>query len=369
MNNKKILIAFGTRPEAIKMCPLVRELKEREGVHISVCLTGQHRDLLDSAVRIFDVTPDYNLSVMRRDQTPTLVVSDILAEAEKIFDRARPDIVVVHGDTASALAVSLAAFFAGIDVAHVEAGLRSGDIYAPFPEEFNRRSISMTAALHFAPTENAATNLLNEGISPSRVFVTGNTVIDALRYTVKDGYSHKLLDDKQNNRIIFMTAHRRESHGDTMLGMFRAIRRICTQYPDVHVIFPVHPNPAVRCAANGILGECEGVTLCEPLDVIDCHNIMAQSYLILTDSGGIQEESAALGKPVLVMRNVTERPEGIKAGISRLAGTDEEQIFVTVKAILESDKLYKNMCNSPNPYGDGRACERIADILESKIFI
>lgn len=365
MKNKKILIAFGTRPEAIKMCPLIKELERRDGLDVRVCLTGQHRELADTATRTFGVVPDYDMSLMRPSQTLSDIVGRVLAETDKILTYERPDVVAVHGDTSSAYAVSLAAFLSGIKVAHVEAGLRSGDILSPFPEEFNRRSISLCASLHFAPTYAAATNLLNEGISHSRVFVTGNTVIDAVKFTLKENYTHELLSNCEGKRVIFMTAHRRESHGDVMLGMFRAVKRICREYPNVRVIFPVHPSPAVRCAAGGVLGDVDAVTLCEPLDVIDCHNIMARSYMILTDSGGIQEEAAALKKPVLVMRNVTERPEGIRSGVSRLAGTDEEQIFITVKELLENRALYDSMCGAQNPYGDGHACERIADVLSS----
>ena len=347
------------------MCPLIKELKRRNGLDVRVCLTGQHRELADTATHAFGVTPDYDMSLMRPSQTPSDIVARILTEMDKILTCERPDIVAVHGDTSSAYAVALAAFLSGVKVAHVEAGLRSGDILSPFPEEFNRRSISLCASLHFAPTDAAATNLLSEGIPHSRVFVTGNTVIDAVKFTLKENFTHELLCGCEGKRVIFMTAHRRESHGDVMLGMFRAVKRICREYPDVRVIFPVHPSPAVRCAAGGVLGDVDAVTLCEPLDVIDCHNIMARSYMILTDSGGIQGEAAALKKPVLVMRNVTERPEGIRAGVSRLAGTDEEQIFITVKELLENRELYDGMRGAHNPYGDGHACERIADVLSS----
>jgi UDP-N-acetylglucosamine 2-epimerase (non-hydrolysing) len=363
MNKKRILVCIGTRPEAIKMCPLVLELKKRSALEVIVCSTGQHRELLRDAMAIFGVSADIDMDVMREAQTPTQVIAAILERAEEIFERTYPDTVVVHGDTCSAFAMALAAFLRGIPVAHVEAGLRSGNMRAPFPEEFNRRAISLAADLHFAPTQRAASNLFEEGVKPSRVFVTGNTVIDALTYTLHDGFSHPLLDSCQGKRIIFLTAHRRESCGQTLVGMLCAVRRICEQNDDVRVIFPVHPNPAVRKTAYDVLGDCPSVHLCEPLDVVDCHNIMANSYLALTDSGGIQEEAAALGLPVLVMRGVTERPEGIMAGVARLAGTDSEQIYVTVGELLRDRSLHKKMSVSKNPYGDGNACRRIADVL------
>ena len=360
---KKVLTVIGTRPEAIKMCPLVLELKKRSALEVSVCSTGQHREMLRDAMSAFGVRADIDMDIMREGQTPEQVICAILERAGEIFERTRPDTVAVHGDTCSALAVALAAFLRGIPVAHVEAGLRSGDMRAPFPEEFNRRAITLAATYHFAPTQSAASNLFEEGVKPRSVFVTGNTVIDALTYTLRDGFSHPLLDECGDKKIIFLTAHRRESCGQTLVGMLCAVRRICEQNADVRVIFPVHPNPAVRRVAEDVLGDCKSVHLCEPLSVVDCHNIMASSYLALTDSGGIQEEAAALGLPVLVMRGVTERPEGIMAGVARLAGTDSEQIYVTVSELLRDRALHKKMSVSKNPYGDGNACRRIADVL------
>ncbi len=362
MNSKKIMIAFGTRPEAIKMCPLVHELKAR-AANICVCNTGQHRELMSGIAEVFDVKADVELDLMREGQTAAEVVSRVIAQGEKIIKAKRPHTVIVHGDTATALGMAQAAFLSGVRVAHVEAGLRSGDMHAPFPEEFNRRAVTLMSDIHFAPTRRAAENLLHEGVCSSRVHVTGNTVVDALKYTLKEKYTHPLLEACTNKRIIFLTAHRRESQGETMKGMLRAVRRICKSFPDIRVIFPIHPSPAVRACAQEVLGDCREVIMTPPLSVVDCHNIMMRSDMILTDSGGLQEEAAAMGKPVLVMRNTTERPEGILSGIARLAGTDSEQIFATAAQLLSNQSLYKKMCASKNPYGDGKASKKIAEIL------
>lgn len=361
-NTKKIMIAFGTRPEAIKMCPLVNELKAR-GARVGVCLTGQHRDLLLPVLERFGVHADYNLDIMTEAQTPADINAQILKKMSEVLECERPDTVLVHGDTTTAFAVALSCFYRGISVAHVEAGLRTGDIKSPFPEEFNRRAVSLIAEAHFAPTQRAAMNLLHEGVPQSKVFVTGNTVIDALKYTLNDNYTHPILEKYAGKRIIFLTAHRRESHGETLKRMLNAVLRIAKRYTDVVFIYPVHPNPAVLKTAKSILSGKKRIELCEPFDVFDCHNIMARSYLVLTDSGGIQEEAAALGRPVLVMRNVTERPEGILGGAAALAGTDEEQIYVTVSSLLDDGELYRKMASAPNPYGDGAASGRIADII------
>lgn len=362
---KKIMIAFGTRPEAIKMCPLVLELKKR-GARVFVCLTGQHRELLLPVLQKFGVCADFNLDIMKDRQTLSELNSEILTRIDGILDIVRPDTVLVHGDTTTAFAVATACFYRRIPVCHVEAGLRSGDMGAPFPEEFNRRAISLVAKLHFAPTERAAANLLQEGISASRIFMTGNTVVDALKYTVEPSYTHSLLERYADKRIIFLTAHRRESHGETLERMLSAVRRITERYTDVCVLYPVHPNPEVYGCACRVLGDCERVELCAPFDVFDCHNILSRSYMTLTDSGGIQEEAAALGVPTLVMRDSTERPEGILCGSAMLAGTDTEQIFVTVCRLLDDKRLYKKMSSAKNPYGDGKASERIADIIMKK---
>ncbi len=364
MNKKNIMIAFGTRPEAIKMCPLVRELGRREDIGVKVCFTGQHKQLVTGVMDTFGVKGDFCFDVMKDGQSLGALMGRITEKAQRLLHSERPDMVLVHGDTATALSVAQAAFFEGISIGHVEAGLRSGDIRAPFPEEYNRRAISIIADKHFAPTVHACTNLLEEGVPISRVHVTGNTVIDALRYTVRREYKHELLKKCRGKRIIFFTAHRRENRGEVLEEMFFAVRDICERFPDVRVIFPVHPASEVRGAAERILSDCRGVFLTSPLDVFDCHNIMARSHIILTDSGGLQEEAAGLCKPVLVMRNVTERPEGIMAGVSRLAGTDREQIVATVGEVLTNEGVYKQMCTAPNPYGKGCACKKISDILE-----
>ncbi len=360
--NKKIMLAFGTRPEAIKMCPLVRELKARGEADIFVLNTAQHRELTESAMSAFSVHADRSLDIMSEGQTPTGVCAKILREAEGVLGEVRPDLLLVHGDTATAFAMSVAGFFAQIPVGHIEAGLRSGDIHSPFPEEFNRRAISLCASLHFAPTHAAATNLLEEGIKAFRIHVTGNTVIDALKYTVRDGYTSPLLERLSGKKIIFLTAHRRESRGEILLGMLCAVRRICESLPEVRVIFPMHPSSEVRAAARSVLGDCESVILCEPFGVVDCHNILSRSTLVLTDSGGLQEEAAALGVPVLVMRSVTERPEGIRARAAVLAGTDAQQIYAAVRDALGDIHRFRRAAGE-NIYGDGRASSRICDII------
>lgn len=365
--NIKILIAFGTRPEAIKMCPLVRELRSR-GVGVKVCVTGQHKEILYSAMKAFGVSADYDFGIMSEGQTLFDLTERILAKMKSLLAVYTPDVILVHGDTTTAFAVALAGFYSKIPVAHVEAGLRSYDLSSPYPEELNRRAITLMSRAHFAPTNDAACNLLSEGVPSSQVFVTGNTVVDALGYTLRKGFKSKLLKEMAGKRIIFLTAHRRESHGKTLENMLLAVRRISESFEDVGVIYPVHPNPNVKNTAEKILGGRERIILCPPLDVVECHNVMAKSYMLLTDSGGIQEEAAALRRPALVMRNVTERPEGIKAGISALAGTDGEQIFVTVKRLLEDKKLYEKMRRADNPYGSGNACGKIADILLNSNF-
>ncbi len=365
MNKKNIMIAFGTRPEAIKMCPLVRELKKHEQMHVKVCFSGQHKQMAASVMDLFGVRADFSFDVMKDGQSVGALVGKITEKSQKLLHTEKPDMVLVHGDTATSLAFAQSAFFERIPIGHVEAGLRSADIYAPFPEEYNRRSISLISDIHFAPTHHAATNLLEEGIRTSKVYVTGNTVIDALKYTVKKEYKHELLKKCVGKRIIFFTAHRRENRGQTLIGMFCAVKDICRRFPDVRVIFPVHPSSEVREIAERVFAGFDNVILTEPISVFDCHNILARSHIILTDSGGLQEEAAGLCKPVFVMRNVTERPEGILSGVARLAGTDREQISATITEILGDENVYKQMSTSQNPYGRGDACKKIADILQA----
>ena len=361
---KKIMLVFGTRPEAIKMCPLVKELKTRKGLETVVCVTGQHRQMLDSVLRTFNVEPDYDLSIMKDKQTLFDVTVSILEKIKPVLEKERPDTVLVHGDTTTTFASALACYYLGIKVGHVEAGLRTYDILSPFPEEFNRQAVGIVSEYNFAPTETARENLLREGKKKETVFVTGNTAIDALRTTVRADYSNEWLDWAADGRLIMITAHRRENLGEPMHHMFRAIRRIVEEHPDIRAIYPIHMNPVVREAADAELGGCEHIKIIEPLDVVDFHNFLAHSYMILTDSGGIQEEAPSLGKPVLVMRDTTERPEGIAAGTLKLVGTDEQTIYDNFKILLENKAEYEKMSHAANPYGDGHACERIADILE-----
>ncbi|MCF0134816.1 MAG: UDP-N-acetylglucosamine 2-epimerase (non-hydrolyzing) [Lachnospiraceae bacterium] len=360
---KKIMLVFGTRPEAIKMCPLVNELKSRENVQTVVCVTGQHRQMLDQVLSVFNVTPDYDLSVMKDKQTLFDVTSNIILNIKPILEKEQPDVVLVHGDTSTTFAAALACFYLQIPVGHVEAGLRTYNLYSPFPEEFNRQAVGIVSQFNFAPTGLSKQNLLNEGKKPETIFVTGNTAIDAMATTVKENYTHPELKWAEGSRLIILTAHRRENLGEPMKHMFRAIKRIVDETPDVKVIYPIHMNPVVRATAHEIFGDDERFHIIEPLEVVDFHNFLARSYLILTDSGGIQEEAPGLGKPVLVMRDTTERPEGIAAGTLKLVGTDEELIYSTFKMLLNDQNEYDKMSHASNPYGDGHACERIADIL------
>lgn len=361
---KKIMLVFGTRPEAIKMCPLVNELKKRKTIETIVCVTGQHRQMLDQVLEAFHVVPDYDLSIMREKQTLFDVTINILEHIKQVLEEVRPDVVLVHGDTSTTFVTALACFYLQIPVGHVEAGLRTYDIYSPYPEEFNRQAVSIISKYNFAPTELSKNNLLKEGKKEETIYVTGNTAIDALKTTVRDEYTHPELEWAKDSRLILITAHRRENLGEPMKNMFRAIRRVMDEYSDVKAVYPIHMNPVVRETANEILGDDDRIHIIEPLDVIDFHNFQAQSHLILTDSGGIQEEAPSLGKPVLVMRDTTERPEGIAAGTLKLVGTEEEVIYRNFKELLENQESYEKMAHASNPYGDGRACQRIADILE-----
>ena len=363
---KKVMLVFGTRPEAIKMCPLVKELKTRKGIETIVCVTGQHRQMLDQVLEAFQVEPDYDLSIMKDRQTLFDVTTNILNRIKAVLEEVQPDVVLVHGDTSTTFVTALACFYLQIPVGHVEAGLRTYNIYSPYPEEFNRQAVSIISAYNFAPTELSKENLLREGKNPDTIYVTGNTAIDALKTTVREDYTHPDLEWAKGSRLIMITAHRRENLGEPMKHMFRAIRRVCDEHPDIKAIYPIHMNPVVREIADSILGDDERIRIIEPLDVLDFHNFLSRSYLILTDSGGLQEEAPSLGKPVLVMRDTTERPEGIKAGTLKLVGTDEEVIYQNFKQLLEDEEAYRAMSTASNPYGDGFACKRIADILEGK---
>ena len=361
---KKIMLVFGTRPEAIKMCPLVSELKKRKNIETIVCVTGQHRQMLDQVLEAFHVVPDYDLSIMKDKQTLFDVTINILERIKIVLEEVRPDIVLVHGDTSTTFVTALASFYLQIPVGHVEAGLRTYNIDSPFPEEFNRQAVGIISQYNFAPTLISKENLVREGKNPTSIYVTGNTAIDALKTTVKNTYNHPELDWAEGSRLILITAHRRENLGKPMKNMFRAIRRVMDEHEDVKAIYPIHMNPLVREIANEILGDDERIHIIEPLEVLDFHNFLAKSHLILTDSGGIQEEAPSLGKPVLVMRDTTERPEGIKAGTLKLVGTDEEIIYKNFKLLLDDPETYNAMAHASNPYGDGFACKRIADILE-----
>lgn len=360
---KKVMLVFGTRPEAIKMCPLVNELKTRDNFKTIVCVTGQHRQMLDQVLEAFQVVPDFDLAIMKEKQTLFDITTNILNGIKFIIEKVNPDVVLVHGDTSTTFATALACFYMQIPVGHVEAGLRTYNIYSPFPEEFNRQAVSIISKFNFTPTELSKNNLLKEGKNSDTIYVTGNTAIDALKTTVRDDYSHPELDWASDSRLILITAHRRENLGEPMKAMFRAIRRVMDEHLDVKAIYPIHMNPVVREMANSILGNDERIHIIEPLDVLDFHNFLNRSYLILTDSGGIQEEAPSLGKPVLVMRDTTERPEGIAAGTLKLVGTNEENIYTNFKRLLENESEYIRMSNASNPYGDGFACKRIADIL------
>ena len=363
---KKIIAVFGTRPEAIKMCPVIIELKKRKDVDLYVCITGQHREILRSVLDIFGVNADCDFNIMKSGQTLFDITFSITEKLKAVLERENPDVVLVHGDTTTAFAASLACFYMKIPVGHVEAGLRTYDVYAPYPEEFNRRAIDITAKYLFAPTRLSAENLLREGADEKKIFVTGNTAIDAMKYTVSGDYSSPVTEWAKDSRMILLTAHRRESIGETMREMFRAVRRIADEFDDVKIVYPVHPNPVVRTAAEEILSGHERIMLTEPLDVIAFHNLMAKSFFIMTDSGGIQEEAPSLGKPVLVLRDVTERPEGVSAGTLRIVGTNEKSVYLACKNLLCNDAEYEKMSSAENPYGNGKASKRIADILLSE---
>lgn len=364
MINKKVMLVFGTRPEAIKMCPLINELRKRKNIETVVAVTGQHRQMLDQVLKVFNIIPDYDLSIMKKGQTLFDITTNILNNIKEVLEKERPDVVLVHGDTSTTFVTALACFYLQIPVGHVEAGLRTYNIYSPYPEEFNREAVSIISQYNFAPTALSRENLLKEGKNPETIWVTGNTAIDALKTTVREDYTDENLEWAKGCRLITITAHRRENLGEPMHHMFRAIKRVLDEHDDVKAIYPIHMNPVVRSAAHEVFGDDDRIRIIEPLDVLDFHNYMHHSYLILTDSGGIQEEAPSLGKPVLVMRDTTERPEGIDAGTLKLVGTSEEGIYKEFTRLLDDPDAYQKMSGAKNPYGDGHASERIADVLE-----
>nr|WP_305078027.1 UDP-N-acetylglucosamine 2-epimerase (non-hydrolyzing) [Pseudalkalibacillus hwajinpoensis] len=366
---KKIMLVFGTRPEAIKMCPLVKELKTRNDFETIVCVTGQHKEMLNQVLDIFDLTPDYNLSIMKEKQNLFDVTQHILVGMKAVLEEVHPDLVLVHGDTSTTFVASLACFYLQIPIGHVEAGLRTYNIDSPYPEEFNRQSVGIIARYHFTPTERSRENLLKEGKDPASIYVTGNTGIDALKMTVRDDFFHEHLEWASDSKLIMITAHRRENLGQPMRNMFHAIKRIVEEYPDVKAVYPIHMNPMVRKTANDILGNHDRIRMIEPLEVVAFHNFLSRSFMIITDSGGIQEEAPSLGKPVLVMREMTERPEGIEAGTLKLVGTEEENIYKHFKTLLDDKDEYNRMSHASNPYGDGFASKRIADLLSESLFL
>lgn len=364
MNKIKVMSIFGTRPEAIKMAPLVKELESREEIESIVCVTAQHREMLDQVLKAFDIKPDYDLNIMKQGQTLGDVTVNALTGLEKVIKECKPDIILVHGDTTTAFAGALAAFYNQVAIGHVEAGLRTDDKYSPYPEEMNRQMIDRLADLYFAPTNVSKENLLKENVPEHKIYVTGNTVIDAMATTVKEGYNHPELDFiKRGEKMILLTAHRRENLGDPMRHIFKGIKRILDEFKDVKVIYPIHMNPKVREVASEVLGTCDRVKMIEPLEVFDFHNFQNKAYIILTDSGGIQEEAPSLGKPVLVLRDTTERPEGISAGTLKLVGTNEDIIYEETKRLLTDEKEYNKMAKAVNPYGDGKASQRIVDAI------
>lgn len=359
----KVLMIFGTRPEAIKMCPLALELKREKNVECAICLTGQHREMLRQVMEVFKIEADFNLDIMRTGQTLCDITADILKKLELVIMDEKPDLILVHGDTSTTLAAALAGFYRGVLIGHVEAGLRTYNMKSPYPEEFNRQAVDLIANLYFAPTEAAKRNLLKEGKRSEQIYVTGNTVIDALNITVKESYEHEHLKWAKGSRLILFTAHRRENQGESLRNMFQALKRIVENFSDVKVIYPIHKNPFIRKVAEEVIGEVDKIRIIEPLDVIDFHNYMSRSYLILTDSGGIQEEAPSLGKPVLVMRDTTERPEGLEAGTLKLVGTNEENIYQETRRLLTDGEEYMKMSKAVNPYGDGHASGRIVQAI------
>ena len=362
----KVMSIFGTRPEAIKMAPLVKELEKRPEIESIVCVTAQHREMLDQVLATFQITPDYDLNMMKQGQTLSDITTRALTGIDGVLKEAKPDIVLVHGDTSTTFAGALAAFYNQIAIGHVEAGLRTYDKYSPYPEEMNRQMVDCMTDMFFAPTELSRENLLKENIPDAKIYVTGNTVIDAMDTTVDEDYTHPELDWLNGDQLILLTAHRRENLGEPMKNIFRGIRKVLDEVPGYKVIYPIHKNPLVRAAADEIFGDCDRVKLIEPLEVFDFHNFQNKAHIILSDSGGIQEEAPSLGKPVLVLRNTTERPEGIAAGTLKLVGTDADVIYRETLRLLTDSAEYDRMSKASNPYGDGHASERIVDAIIAK---
>ena len=362
----KVMSIFGTRPEAIKMAPLVKELESREEIESIVCVTAQHREMLDQVLETFDIVPKYDLNIMKQGQSLAEITTRALIGLEDVIKKEMPDIVLVHGDTTTTFAGALAAFYNQVAIGHVEAGLRTWDKYSPWPEEINRQCVDRMADMYFAPTELSKNNLLNEGIAEDKIYITGNTAIDAMATTIREDYNHEVLEWVGNDRMILLTAHRRENLGEPMRHIFRAIRRIVDEFNDVKVVYPIHLNPKVRDVAKEVFDGCDKVKLIEPLEVFDFHNFQNKSFIILTDSGGIQEEAPSLGKPVLVLRDTTERPEGIKAGTLKLVGTNEDIIYEETKKLLTDKEIYESMSMASNPYGDGTASKQIVDAIVRK---
>ena len=366
MKKVRVMSVFGTRPEAIKMAPLVKELEKREEVESIVCVTAQHREMLDQVLQTFDINPDYDLNVMKQGQTLSEITTRVLDGLEKVIKECNPDIILVHGDTTTSFVGALAAFYNQVAIGHVEAGLRTYDKYSPYPEEMNRQMVDCMADMYFAPTNLSKQNLLNENRDEDKIYVTGNTVIDAMSTTINEDYTNEIFDWIGNNRMILLTSHRRENLGEPMRNIFKAVKRIVDEFSDIKVVYPIHKNPKVREIANEVFDGCDRIKLIEPLEVFDFHNFQNKSYLIMSDSGGIQEEAPSLGKPVLVLRDTTERPEGIEAGTLRLVGTNEEKIYEETKKLLSDKSEYDKMSKASNPYGDGHASERIADAIIDK---
>ena len=362
----KVLSVFGTRPETIKMAPLVKELEKRAEIESIVCVTGQHRQMLDQVLSAFEIKPDFDLDIMRDGQTLTDITVRVLEGMNRVIEEVKPHIVLVHGDTSTAFASAMSAFYNRVPIGHVEAGLRTYNKYSPYPEEINRQFIGTVADMNFSPTEKSRQNLINEGKDPDTIYVTGNTAIDTMKLTVREDYTDETVEWAKDSRLIVLTAHRRENIGETMRGMFRAIKRICEKHTDVKVVYPVHLNPQVVSAANEVLGDMDRVRLIKPLEVFEFHNLLAKSHIILTDSGGIQEEAPSLHKPVIVLRDTTERPEGVEAGTLKLAGTDENIIYGMIDELLSNKEQYDQMASAKNPYGDGFASQRIADAIIAK---
>ncbi len=362
----KVMTIFGTRPEAIKMAPLVKELEKRKEIESIVCVTAQHREMLDQVLKVFNIKPDYDLNIMKQGQTLSEITSRVLLGLEEVIKEVKPNIILVHGDTTTTFAGTLAAFYNNVDIGHVEAGLRTWNKYSPFPEEMNRQMVDCMTDMYFAPTEVSKNNLLIQGINEDKIYITGNTAIDTMKYTVNDNYYNEIFDWVGEDKLILLTAHRRENLGEPMRNIFKAIKRILEEYSDIKVIYPIHLNPKVREVANEIFGGIERIKIIEPLGVFDFHNFIKKSYLILTDSGGIQEEAPSLGKPVLVLRDTTERPEGIKAGTLKLIGTDEKKVYKEIKKLLDDKSEYEKMSKANNPYGDGFAGKKIVDEIINK---